>query len=247
MAISIDAQYENFEVGDAGLKAALIGLTTFSISLWAKYDGGDRDSDFCVWGPHAADTNGWLFWRDEADTKFGNNNTMSALVDSDRRGVCADGSWNDTDWHHACLTVQAGSATGFHLYIDGVDRVEDQASLSTYTGLGDASVNIRFGDSIPNSGSSWMIGDLDDCRIYNRILTPNEVMSIFTRRGMDDIFNGMLLRYPLQEKAPGQSMDGSSNEVKDSGPYKYDGAAADTGYPTYIESAVLNGMRRRSA
>lgn len=247
MAVNLSARYENFSVGDSPLMAALNGLTTFSISLWARYAGGERDSDFCTWGPHAATTGGWLFWRDEADTKFGNVNTFSCLVDNDRRGVAPDNTWNDTNWHHACMTMEAGSVDGLQLYFDGVNTIADQNSLVGWAGFVDPGVVVRFGDSVPNAGSSWMVGDLDDCRLYNRVLTPTEVQIIRTCRGTDSIVNGMLLRFQLMEKAPGQAMDGTSNEVKDSGPGHYDGSANDTGYPTYIESAAMNGFRRRSA
>ena len=247
MAVNLSARYENFSVGDAALMSALDGLATFSISLWARYAGGDRDSDFCTWGPHSATTGGWLFWRDEADTKFGRANTFSCLVDNDKRCVAPSETWDNTLWHHVCMTMQANSATGLGLYLDGVRTVYNQNSLVGWAGFVDPGVVVRFGDSVPNAGSSWMVGDLDDCRLYNRVLLPNEIIALFTRRGMDDIFDGMLLRYTLQEKAPGVAMDGTSNEVKDSGPEKYDGSANDTGYPTYIESAILNGTRRRSA
>ncbi|HSN70007.1 MAG TPA: LamG-like jellyroll fold domain-containing protein [Steroidobacteraceae bacterium] len=252
MAISLDARYENFAVGDSPLLSALTGLSTFSISLWAKVDSTTKDHDFCIWGPHSATTGGWLFWRDDSGGAFGRTDMVAGLVDNDLRIETVNSSWNDTNWHHACLTVQLGSATGFNAYIDAVNRNYNRNSLAGYaalTGAG-AGVPVRFGDSTPASSSSWMLGDLDDIRIYNRVLTPTEIQTIYNRRGTDDIINGLLVRYLLQDAAPGTDLTGASDEVRDSGPGGYDATANDPSavtYPTYVASAVLSGLRRRAA
>lgn len=253
MAVSLgNADYrEYFSTAKAGLLAALTGATQFSISFWGTIVTGafDRDHELVTWGPHAASTLGWLFWRDDSDTTFGRSNTVSGLTyPPEHRVVAATGSWNDTNWYHWVYTWLADSATGQKLYRNGVQDVNTGSTVGHASLTGYASNPVRIGNvSGTVSSANYFHGMMDDIRLYSRVLTPNEVMSIFTRRGTDDIVDGLLLRYLLQDKAPGQNMDATADAVKDSGEFSYHATADGGYYPTYVESAILSGIRRRSA
>lgn len=248
MAVQMDAANEYFSCIKSALYSALTGLDAFSISMWVRLDDLTKDHDFCTWGPHGADTNGWLFWRDELGNVYSQTDTMAMLTDNNIRSEADTDSLNDSLWHHICATVELGSATGFHLYLDGVDVTYGGQSLTGYTSLtGYSDVPVRWGEE-NTPPDNWFDGIMDDPRIYGRVLAQNEVKTIHACRGLDDISDGLIVRYTLQDKAPGLSMDGTADEVKDSGPDGHH-AYGDSGvaYATYRESAVLNGLRRRSA
>ena len=57
-------------------------------------------------------------------------------------------------------------------------------------------------------------GDLEDIRIYNRVLSASEVQTIFTARGVDGIVHGLLHRWTFNEKHPGATASGAGS-IKD--------------------------------
>ena len=249
MSVQMYAASEYFSCSDSALYSELSGLTEFSISWWMRADDLTRDLDLICWGPHSADQTGWLLWRDDqAGGGFNQTDTLSILTDDDLRGEAASSTINDGNFAHYCVTVQLGVSGGYHLYKNGVDVTDAQDSLSGYSALGNPAIPVRFGNVYPASGSNWFEGIMDDPRIYNRVLTPVEVQAIYTRRGTDGIVDGLVIRYDLLDKAPGQDMDGTSDEVRDAGPFGFDSTGdSGTAYATYRESAVLHGTRRRSA
>jgi hypothetical protein len=172
---------------------------------------------------------------------------MAALL-SGQRADGATGAWNDTNWRHVAFTWLANDATGIKLYFNGVQDANTGSSVGYTSITGYPSTPIRFGDTSPASAANWLLGGLDDIRIYNRILALAEIQTIVTCRGTDTVRNGLLLRYPLLDKAPGVDMDGTASEVKDIGSYIYH-ARGDSGtnYATFRASDVLNGYRRRRA
>ncbi len=72
------------------------------------------------------------------------------------------------NWHFLVVTQ---SGTGASLYIDGV-----LAASSTVTAIGNGSGDINIG----RSGSGYYFnGKIDDVRIYNRVLSADEVYSLY--------------------------------------------------------------------
>lgn len=65
-----------------------------------------------------------------------------------------------------------------------------------------ASTNAKLGATI-NANTNIMNGLLEDVRIYSRAFSIAEAMEIFTAKGTDGIYQGLIQRYPL--------LDGSEN------------------------------------
>jgi hypothetical protein len=250
MAVLLDAASKYFSAADAALIAAMTGVSQFSISSWAYILNDAKDHDYICWGPHSASTAGWLYWRDDVASTSGRTNTISGLTyPPDQRAEGATGLWNDYNWHHWVYTWIGNTAGGQRHYKDGVldPNVGSTVGHATIAGYA-LPTPIRFGNVYPANATQWFHGGMDDIRLYNRILTPQEAQIIFTRRGTDAILNGLMLRYLLQDKAPGAVMDGTAGEVRDVGEFGYN-ARGDSGsaYASYQESAVLSGLRRRAA
>ena len=85
-------------------------------------------------------------------------------------------SINDGNWHHVVAVRNADTAT---LYIDGI---QDGTNTAGGT-IGDLSNTIGFkiGRSDHSAGPYYFPGSIDDVRIYNRVLTAAEVLSLYNQ------------------------------------------------------------------
>lgn len=92
-------------------------------------------------------------------------------------------------------------------YIDGV--LVGNIS-STFAGAQNAILNI--GVSAGGATQGWF-GAIDDIRIYERVLSQEEIQTIFTCRGTDAIFDGLSHRWPMNEGAEGATSTGLLDEI----------------------------------
>lgn len=86
------------------------------------------------------------------------------------RNKTANVSLNTNQWYHVVIAKAAYSPT---IYVDGTDVSLDDGDYvggtEAYTAIG--------GD--PNYTGYFFYGTLDDVRIYNRILSASEVLSLY--------------------------------------------------------------------
>ncbi|TKJ39209.1 MAG: hypothetical protein CEE38_00185 [Planctomycetes bacterium B3_Pla] len=92
---------------------------------------------------------------------------------------------NDGEWHHIVQTTEPGAEGGALrppdtlLYLDGAEE--------TYQGGGSANIFNLTEDNVVNmgndgsSGGRLLAGELDDVRIYSRVLDPNEIAELAIR------------------------------------------------------------------
>jgi hypothetical protein len=81
----------------------------------------------------------------------------------------------DGEWHHIAL-VRDTEAGQFYAYIDGIPEV-----LTAHTSVGsdlDFSTAQRIGADYSNGFSPYFNGEIDEFRVYERVLTPEEVTSL---------------------------------------------------------------------
>jgi hypothetical protein len=89
--------------------------------------------------------------------------------------VAINGVLNNT-WHHVAIVISGGIAAG---YLDGV--VSNSGTYSQGTGLS-AAVNLLIG-ARNGSSSSRFNGLMDDVRIYNRVLSKDEIKRLYNIGG----------------------------------------------------------------
>lgn len=80
---------------------------------------------------------------------------------------------NDSTWHHLCAT-RDNTTGAVKLYVDG----NLDASGTTGTGLLTSNSLIRIGNG--TDGNSPFVGLIDDLRIYNSVLTDEEISGVAT-------------------------------------------------------------------
>lgn len=137
------------------------------------------------------------------------------------------------EWFHSCGTYdQSASGNNFTIYRNGTlaDSTRyTNAILTTATGLSIASLN----------ASRYFPGLLEDCRIYNRALSANEVATIYASQGQDSIYYGLVAKYSFDEGYNGQVASGT---ILDYSNYKNDGTAY--GNPVWTDHYVASHKGR---
>jgi hypothetical protein len=96
--------------------------------------------------------------------------------------------------HLAFTGTIAGSVKS---YLNGVLDVTDSSLGGTPSSPATLGVGGRSGSSdVAN-------GDLEDVRVYNRELSANEILTIYTSNGRDNIYDGLINRWAVSSKGDG--------------------------------------------
>ncbi len=159
---------------------ALLPLYThyhFSVAMWVKGMAGQPDRR--VFSEASTTTNNTLF-------NFGTDNTgatgeFDAYIRNDANAAVLAhthslGTLYDNEWHHFAWVDRYGQVT---LYIDGVP----DAALFNYTRGGLTCDTTTVGGILRAAPSYWFSGAIDDVRLYNSALTPEQI---------DELINGVV-------------------------------------------------------
>lgn len=154
-ALDFDGATQNAEVGDTD---SFTG-SEFTVEAWVKTTTGGATM--------AAFAKGSNFW---LGLDFG----KAAFFDWTTAQTCkittptiADGSW-----HHIAATLDSGVSNGSYIYLDG-----DQGTACTWTPVSQTNRRGVIG-AAPSGGSSFsqhFDGSIDNIKIFNRILSENEI------------------------------------------------------------------------
>ncbi len=93
--------------------------------------------------------------------------SIRCTVDGDSSGAASVGSVYDNAWHHIVFINNGNTQT---IYKDGVQGGSATETKSTQGGV------LRMGNGL--SSSSFFGGQLDDVRIYDRVLTTDEISAL---------------------------------------------------------------------
>lgn len=111
-----------------------------------------------------------------------------------------------TLYHVACSSDNVSHNNA--VYINGVS--EATGSTANATGV---STTCMVGTS--NGRPAGTLGDLEDVRMYDRILTANEIETIYNARGSDKIVSGLLNRWRLTDLAEGVTVASNVIDLSD--------------------------------
>ncbi len=162
--------------------------SAYTVALWAKADVVSQSLNSCVFANHmtfATDTPSMQISYDDSDN-YQYHGPIDAII-----GPAT------LTWVHLCVT---GEGSNVSLYYNG-DLV-----TSFDHGTGDT-VFTKFAIAINRAEDNWFEGSIDDCRVYNRALTQEEVQ--LAMRG------DLMLAWK-----PGPA-DGSLLNLRDAGPLSF--------------------------
>ncbi len=164
-------------------KAAL-NPAAISISLWVKRNGTNENNMI-------VSLNRWFGYKlqlQSADKVFMTAQTTAGIFDRDSEGgIVADGTWT-----HIAATYVDGT---LKFYINGAPQTTSWVQPTGAIKALSSPVNLCIGQQYPNSipvttltttsddyywAPAYFIGAMDDLRIYNKALTPAEILSIYT-------------------------------------------------------------------
>ena len=159
-----------------------IGTSALSVTFWTYLNVAETLC-FIGKGPSLSTTtdgtSGWaisLYGTNSNvyfDVNTGNNPAERNVVYTDNNVVTAN------KWYHIAVVVPASGGAGRKIYIDGVDKTN--VSQNTITDLGDASVDLWFGD-VPTGGTRELNGYMCNVGMWKgRVLTQPEIKSIMNK------------------------------------------------------------------
>jgi len=141
-------------------KSLLSGLGQFTLACWIKADVAD------------ADRSGLVGQNDCVEYGFSSSNTMQIWTPG---GGSLNYAWpyDETDWHHVAAV---GDGVSLTIYLDGRPVATGGNATDNY-GASDYPLNIAGGGVFDDIGNAFF-GQLDDVRVYNQALSPEELASI---------------------------------------------------------------------
>jgi hypothetical protein len=107
--------------------------------------------------------------------------------------------------HHCVYTYDGVNSS--KIYVDG--SLANSASNAETAGAI---------DSVQFFGNQWLengVVTLDDFRMYNRALSLEEVETIYSCMGLDDLWYGLVSRWQMKEQSPGTN-PAAATDIKDS-------------------------------
>lgn len=139
-------------------------------------------------------------------------------------------------WHHVAFVQDVTGANRFG-YLDGV--LVNTVNSATFAAQ--QSANLSLGVTAGGAGQGWL-GGIDDVRVYDAVMTLEEIQTIHACRGTDGIFHNLSLWYQLKEGVEGAVV---AETLYNTG---MDGLSAPnlstvTGSPTYDYSAGIKYRR----
>lgn len=120
-------------------------------------------------------------------------------------------------WQHVAGVIFYSNKNGV-IYINGVpDTFGIFTNMTAGNTSNTASSVGRFGSGEAGTNNRWL-GSLEDIRVYNRALGPDEIATIYSAKGHDGIVSQLVARYPLVDLPVGATAGaGQIADVSDSG------------------------------
>jgi len=185
------------------------GTNDFSVSVWFKHPTADAtnwdDPIVSKKGGGERELGFQITLRGSADT--GDKNKLKAWIGKGTGNgtyeLQTSETYNDNTWHHAVLTADRdGNAI---LYVDGVAKVT--LDISAYQADLTSTDPLVIGIEIPTETNLYLYnGQIKDVRIYNRVLSEDEVKQLYNLGGRQNnisttsLNKGLILDMPLKSK-----------------------------------------------
>src|SRR3989344_8593897 len=158
-ALDFDGVDDNVVITDPNI---IEGIDRLSVSFWVKSSTANLQGSKAIMGQHGVGNDPFAFTLGGTeDVEFDVWTSVNVQVDSASINII-----NDTNWHHV---VGVYDGANIYLYIDAVRDANQQAQTGTIT---TAENGLQFGDA------TWQ-GLIDEVRVYNRALTPDEIKRLY--------------------------------------------------------------------
>ncbi len=138
---------------------------------------------------------------------IGNGTSVTAV--SDPTAITAN------TWYHLTMTFDG---TNIVLYTNGIQVGTGTRTMTFSSDTTGVVIGANAQGAGDTSITEFFQGYIEDIRVYNKVLTVNEILTIMNCGGRDYIYQGLIFRYLLNEKSTGTTASGAGSFV-DSGMY----------------------------
>jgi len=145
----------------------ILGPNAITVTAWIKTtntETGTASNSIVGWGPNVD------------CQRFGFRVNNGRLRTEHQAGnVQGDSNVADGEWHHAAVTVQANSTISYPevvLYLNGIDDTRPSTDPNAFALAAGEDVSIG---RRPSNDDRFFTGQIDDVRIYDRVLTQEEI------------------------------------------------------------------------
>ncbi len=159
----------------------------FSACVWAV--DNSTVSEFQIYiQDRAGGVPGWEFWK-----TYSGSNQLGLVFNSSDIYLSPSGTNVDADglWHHFCFSADRDGDVAF--YMDGAS-------------LGATDISANSGDDLNNTNDLVipfkLMGKMDDVRLYNRVLSAEEISELYTARCVDPVSVAGGVFYDEDNKVP---------------------------------------------
>lgn len=153
-----------------------------TICLWLKIE--DMSNNYCLFRNDIWDNTGYRYGLGINITKSGKINAyyFEGFSASWNRVGCStpDSIYNDKNWHF--FTVVYKTHKNVKLYYDG-QKIPGEYDNGSGSGLSYSNHNGAIGVLKSHSGYEYLKGTVDDIRVYNRVLSSDEIQILFHEHG----------------------------------------------------------------
>ncbi len=184
-ALSFDGMSDSVDIVDDDTLD--FGVNDFSIMLWAKHSTVDAYAWFDALIAKMPDSTGFQVAMTGSSFPVGSRNKITVRIGkgTGKFIVTSTNEYNDDNWHHIAVVFDRDAY--MTLYIDGVQEAQTDISGTIADLQNDGPVQIGASNS---TNQSWN-GLIDEVRIYNRALSPTEIVGSFN----GDLSIGRLKKY----------------------------------------------------
>jgi len=183
---------------ECGTNPAFNSDDELTIALWVKFDDPDYANPYTLAGKETGHYyyEGYMFRYNPTSNEFqfygDGSNPVTGMFDL------------GTEWHHIAVTVSGTTGT---IYVDAFPVTTD----SDFDGLTSNGDNFRIGNSpTQDYYGDYFYGTMDDFRIFDRALTPEEIQTIIVN---GDVASNLIAQYKLDETQGFVAYDSSGNEL----------------------------------
>jgi len=176
-ALDFDGSDDSVSVSDAS--ALDVGDTAdLSLSGWFSRDSFTTDDTLLAKrnGQAAGDT-GYVLYIDDATDQL----IFEVSDGTDEYSLASTATFTAAGWHHYAITWDQDSAANSEIFIDGV--ANSATDTGTIGNIGDLSNALTLRTGAESDDGNPFDGKLDEVRVYNAVLTQDQVTDIHRAAG----------------------------------------------------------------
>ena len=215
-ALSFDGSNDVVTLGDAPLSSE-----SFSIGFWVKVpaDGSTANSTVIL-SKREACTEGRMF-----DINYLRSGNKVRFQGSARNNAGAGGTTTGfnfpvEEWLHV-LFVKDNGPKKYRLIVNGVLESEADWALSTVNVENTAPIRLGISPCVGSDGTQRFKGELDDLRIYDRVVHPR-VLSVTPSNGITDVPIDTDITISFDRAVDTNSLETSTIKISDADGTTYD-------------------------